>query len=128
MSAFLSPQWLAELAEAAEGSESLRRATDGVFLTVGHRVSGGPDGDVEYRVRFAGGVVQVLPGPGETDVSVDQPYAVAAAIGRGELTPSEAFASGQLRLDGQPRLLAQHREAFARLDDLFAAVRARTTY
>jgi hypothetical protein len=128
VSAFLSPQWLRELTNAAATSESLHRAAIGIALSVGHRVTGGPDGDVEYRVRFARGVVEVLPGPGPSDLTVEQPYATAAAISRGELTASEAFATGLLRLGGQPRLLADHREAFARLDDVFATVRARTTY
>ncbi len=128
MSAFLSPEWLRDLGAAAAASDSLRSATAAVFLTVGHRVTGGPQGDVEYRVRFTGGAVEVLPGRGDADVSVEQPYATAVAVSRGELTPSEAFAGGKLRLGGQPRLLAEHREAFARLDDVFASVRARTSY
>ena len=128
MSAFLSPEWLRELAAAASTSESLGRAANGIFLTVSHRVTGGPQGDVEYRVRFADGTVEVLAGPGEADLVVDQPYATAAALSRGELTPSEAFASGQLRLGGRPRVLAEHREAFSRLADVFAEVRARTAY
>ena len=128
MSAFLSPEWLDELGAEAAASVSLRGATAGVFLTVGHRVTGAPEGDVEYRVRFAGGTVEVLPGPGEADVTVDQPYATAAAVSQGVLSPSEAFATGQLRVGGRPRLLAEHREAFARLDDALAALRARTAY
>ena len=128
MSAFLSPAWLGELAEAAATSEPLRRASAGLVLTVGHHVIGGPEGDVEYRVRFREDGVEVLPGPGDTDMTVSQRYATAVAISRGDLSPSEAFARGELRLAGQPRLLAEHREAFARLDDVFAAVRARTTY
>ncbi|MDQ3979972.1 MAG: SCP2 sterol-binding domain-containing protein [Actinomycetota bacterium] len=128
MSAFLSPAWLGELAEAAAASDGLRRAAGGVVLTVAHRVTGGPQGDVEYRVRFRDGAIEVLSGPGPCDVTVEQPYATAAAISRGELAPSEAFATGQLRLGGQPRLLADHREVFAQLDDVFATVRATTSY
>ena len=128
MSAFLSPEWLQELAAAASTSDSLGRATNGIFLIVSHRITGGPQGDVEYRVRFADGTVEVLAGPGEADLAVDQPYATAVAVSRGDIAPSEAFASGQLRLGGQPRLLAEHREAFARLADVFAEVRARTAY
>ena len=117
-----------ELAEAAATSEPLRRAAAGMALTVGHHVTGGPAGDVAYRVRFGGDGVEVLPGPGASDLTVNQPYATAAAISRGDLSPSEAFARGDLRLTGQPRVLAEHREAFARLEDVFAAVRDGTTY
>ena len=128
MSRFLSPEWLRELAVEAAASESLRGAAKGMSLTVGHRVTGGPGGDVEYRVRFADGRVDVAPGPGKADVTVHQPYATAVAISRGDLAPADGFASGQLRLGGEPRLLAEHREAFARLSDVFAALRSRTSY
>ncbi len=128
MSRFLSPEWLRELAAEAVASDSLRRAASGMALTVGHRVIGGPEGVVEYRVRFSDGRVAVMPGAGDADVTVHQAYATAAAISRGELAPAEGFASGQLRLGGEPRLLAEHREAFARLEDVFAALRSRTVY
>ncbi|MFN2504236.1 MAG: SCP2 sterol-binding domain-containing protein [Acidimicrobiales bacterium] len=128
MSDFLSPQWVRELAEAAAASQPLRAATAGIRLTVHHHITGGPSGDVDYRVRFANGEVEVVPGPGEADVAVEQAYPTAAAISRGELSPAEAFADGRVRLGGQPGLLANHREALAQLEDVFAGVRARTQY
>jgi putative sterol carrier protein len=128
VSRFLSPEWLHELAAEAASSPTLREAARGVSLTVSHKVTGGPQGDVEYRVRFGDGRVDVVPAGGQADVAVSQSYATAAAISRGELAPAEAFARGRLRLGGQPRLLAEHREAFARLDDVFASLRARTDY
>jgi hypothetical protein len=128
VTSFLSPAWLRELADAAATSDALREASAGIRLTVGHRVTGGPDGDVAYLVRFADGQVEVVAGPGEADVEVLQTYATAAAISRGELAPAEAFAAGRVRLGGRPGLLADHRGALARLDDVFAGLRARTAY
>jgi hypothetical protein len=128
VSQFLSPAWLAELDAAAGGDERLREASRGVRLTVHHHVTGGPGGDVDYRVTFADGEVTVRPGAGEADVAVHQGYETAAAISRGQLAPAEAFAAGRIRLGGRPGLLSQHREALSPLGDLFAALRERTSY
>lgn len=128
VSQFLSPAWLAELEAAAAASEPLRVATAGVRLTVGHVVTDGPDGDVEYRVRFDDGRVAVEAGPGEADVEVHQDYETAAAVSAGRLTPAAAFGAGRIRLAGRPGLLAEHRDTLGRLGDVFEGVRTRTTY
>lgn len=130
MGQFLSPEWLRELGEAAAASAALRDVAGEVTLAVHHEVTGGPDGDVEYSVRFGEGRVVVEPGRGTAapDVDVRMAYETAMAINRGELAPAQAFASGKVRLEGQPGVLARHREALARLDDVFGGLRARTTY
>lgn len=128
VSQFLSPAWLAELGAAAAASEPLREAAAGIRLTVRHVVTGGPDGDVEYRVRFEDGQVEVEPGPGEADVEVHQDYGTAAAVSAGRLTPAAAFGSGRMRLGGRPGLLADHRDTLGRLGDVFEEVRSHTTY
>ena len=128
VSQFLSPAWLAELAAAAAASEPLRQASAGVRLTVRHVVTGGPGGDVEYRVRFEDGRVAVEPGPGEADVDVRQDYETASAVSCGRLTPAAAFGGGRMRLGGRPGLLAEHRDTLGKLSDVFAQVRAGTTY
>ncbi|MFP5317449.1 MAG: SCP2 sterol-binding domain-containing protein [Acidimicrobiia bacterium] len=128
MSQFLSPAWLAELGAAAAASGPLRAAAAGVRLTVRHVVTGGPDGDVEYRVRFADGRVEVDPGPGEADVEVHQDYETAAAVSAGRLTPAAAFGAGRMRIGGRPGLLAEHRDTLGRLGDVFEGVRSGTTY
>jgi hypothetical protein len=127
---FLSSEWLRELGDVAAGSIALREVADGVSLAVHHRVTGGPNGDVEYHVRIGDGAVLVEPGAGPepADVDVRMAYATAVAINRGEVAPSQAFAAGLVRLGGRPGVLAQHREALARLDDVFGELRARTTY
>ncbi len=128
VSQFLSPEWRRELQEAAGADEALCRAAQRVRLTVAHVVTGGPAGDVTYRVRMGDGRVEVLDGPGEADVEVHQDYETASSVSRGQITPVSAFTSGRMRLGGRPGLLAEHRDAMARLSDAFAALRARTTY
>ena len=130
MGQFLSPEWLRELGEAAAASAALQEVAGHVDLTVHHQVTGGPQGDVEYRVRIGDGtvVVESGAGPAGADVDVRMPYMTAVAINRGELAPSQAFAAGRVRLGGRPGALARHREALARLNDVFGELRARTTY
>lgn len=128
MGQFLAPAWLAELGAAAAASEPLRVAAGGVRLTVRHIVTGGPEGDVEYRVCFDDGRVTVEPGPGEAEVEVRQDYETAAAVNQGRLSPAAAFGAGRMRVGGRPGLLADHRDTLGRLGDVFAEVRSRTTY
>lgn len=128
VSRFLSSAWLDELRAAAAASGPLQAAAQGIDLTIHHRVTGGPQGVVDYRVRFADGTVTVEPGPGEADVVVEQGYATAAAISCGELAPAQAFAAGLVRLGGRPGLLARHRDALSPLGDVFAGLRDRTEY
>jgi hypothetical protein len=133
---FLSREWLRELGEVASADATLRGVAGDVRLAVHHRVTGGPDGDVDYLVRIGDGMVVVQPGDGreradadpDPDVDVCMAYETAVAINRGELAPSQAFAAGRVRLGGRPGVLARHREALARLDDVFGELRARTTY
>lgn len=128
MARFLSPEWLAQVQDAANRSERLRRTAAGVDLTVRQVVRGGPDGDVAYTVRLSGGSVTLEPGDETGDLDVTQDYDTAVAISRGALSPAAAFADGRLKLGGRVGLLVRHGDAFAGLDDAFAAVRESTVY
>ncbi len=127
MARFLSPEWLAELGAAADG-EGRRPTSDGVDLTVRQVVRGGPEGDVTYRVRLTDGTATVTPGDGNADLEVVQDYATAVAISKGELTPAAAFAAGRLKLGGRVGLLVRHGGVADGLGDLFASLRAGTSY
>lgn len=119
---FLSGEWLDRLGEAV----AVAAPTGSV--SVHQRVTGGPDGDVEYTLRLDGGAATVDRGPGPADVQIVQDYATAAAISRGALTPAAAFATGRLRLGGAVSSLVQHQEAFAALGPLLAGMAEETTY
>ena len=58
------------------------------------------------------------------DVRLETDYATAVALARGETNAQAALADGRLRVSGDVARLAAHASALARLDDLFAAVRA----
>ncbi len=125
---FLSPEWLAALGAAATQDERLRHAVAGVDLTIRQVVRGGPQGDVAYSLRLAHGTVAVTADGDPADIEVVQDYATAAAISRGDLTPAAAFAAGRLKLGGGVGQLISNGDVAVGLGDLFASLRASTSY
>jgi hypothetical protein len=119
---FLSPEWLDRISAALAG------ASPGAAVSIHQRVTGGPDGDVEYTVRLHPGAVAVEPGPGTADVEIVQSYETAAAISQGRPSPAAAFAAGRLRLVGEVGPLVAHHEAVAALGPLLAGLAGETTY
>lgn len=119
---FLSREWLDHLSSLTSG------ASAATTLSVHQRVIGGPDGDVEYTLRLAGGRVAFEPGPGHGDLELTSDYETAAAISQGLLTPAAAFAAGRLRIAGPVSAVVAHEEALAELGTLLAGVAEATTY
>ena len=133
---FLSDQWIAALANACDAKREPGGASDrgetGGRLVVEPLVRGVPGrGDVRYHVSFdAGGCSVELPraDAAPADVSLETDYGTAVALARGELNAQAALADGRLRVVGDVARLAAHAGALARFDDLFASVRAITSY
>ena len=50
----------------------------------------------------------------------------AASIAMGQGSAQRAFMTGRLRVGGDLRVLLEHSDVLAQLEDVFAAVRART--
>ena len=122
---FLSPDWISALDRAAAAvkvPDDLELILQQVVMT---------DGGTEfaYHLTVAGGTIRVAPGwASEPQVTITQPYAVAAAISAGDLNAQAAIVAGALRLSGDLELLVRQGKALARLEDVFAAVRSETTY
>lgn len=127
MWAFLTPAWLAALDQAARAhSESV--ASD-VELVVEQRVTGTPDGEVVFHVSIHQGEVSVTPGPAvDPGISFSQDYETARAIAAGIESAQRAFMTGRLQVGGDLRILLEHQESLAALDDMFATVRADTDH
>ena len=121
---FLSPEWLDHLSSLAA------TASPGAALHVHQRVTGGPDGDVEYTLHVADGKVTFESGPGSADFDVDltSDYETAVLVSRGFLTPAAAFAAGRLRVGGSISSLVDQQEALADIGRLLAGVSGATTY
>jgi len=141
MTRFLSEEWFALVREALSGPEGppedvadeIAGPTDADAaaggIAVRHRVTDGPDGDVDYVVRARSGRFSIEPGAvGPVDVEITESYESAAAISQGTLTPAEAFADGRLKLGGDVARLAASQDDFAALAVLLAPVRAVTTH
>ena len=129
MAEFLSPEWVAELDGAARRSPALAGPAGDEPLTVEQRVRGGPPGDVRYHVVLADGGVRFVYGPApEPDVLLVIDYAFAAEMHRGRGSAQDALAAGALKVRGDLDRLLARSEALLAIDDVFAAVRASTTF
>lgn len=126
MPPFLSQDWLALLAAAAGAA----RVDAEAELTVEQVVTGTPDGEVRYTVRVGAGGIEVDPAMAsdEADVKFTSDWDTAVAVARGELAVQDAFMAGRLRLGGDVTVLLTNAPAIAALEDLFADVRAVTSY
>ena len=111
---------MAALAEAA----AVATVDPGVRLTVRQVVD-----DAGWTVRVAGGRVAVDGTPdGGADVTFVADRETAAALVQGRLGAQDALLVGRLRVQGDVAALLRAAPALAVLDDLFASVRATTTY
>ena len=127
MLTFLSDEWIAALHEAVSTNANLRTLTADLALVIEQDITGGPNGDVCYHLAFDHGTVSVTAGPApEATVRFHQDHATAAAIAMGTSSAQRAFMTGRLRVGGDLRVLLEHAEVLAQLDDVFAAVRSRT--
>jgi len=126
MARFLSPEWVAELAAAAEGVEV---ATD-EDVTVQQVVEVDGAGEpVRWGLRVTGGRVAVEAGDvADPDVTLTTDRATATALARGEVAVTDVFMAGKLRIAGDLRALMRAGGILDDLDEAFAAVRERTTW
>ncbi|HEV7536868.1 MAG TPA: SCP2 sterol-binding domain-containing protein [Acidimicrobiia bacterium] len=125
MARFLTPEWIAAL-DAAGGEAAVPA---GVRLTIQQIVTDEGGDDVRYHLVLVDGHVRVHPGEAAgADVTLVQTREVAAALSRGELNAQQALEAGRLKLRGDIGHLAREGRALTAVTDVFAAVRAATTY
>jgi hypothetical protein len=123
---FLSDEWLDAMDEAARS-----RPTDdddplqGVSVVVEQVIVDGP----RWRLVVEDGRCRVS-ARGEDDPKMHPPAGptTAEAIARGERAALDAFIAGDLVLGGDVRRLLEHRAALEALGDLFASVKASTSF
>jgi hypothetical protein len=132
MAEFLSASWIAELDAAARAADGLTVA-DGA-LVVEQVVRGLASGDVRYQVRVGPGGTRVIGQAGVGDAGADADvvlltdYPTARALHEGRVRAQDALATGLLKVQGRPEVLARRADLLARLDVAFAPVRAGTTF
>ena len=128
---FLSDEWIAALAAAARAAQSDDASVGDAFVVepVVHGVPG--RGDVRYHVTcdtVVRSVTAANDGVASSDVRIETDYGTAVALARGDLNAQAALADGKLSVSGDLARLAAHAGALARLGDLFASIRATTTF
>jgi hypothetical protein len=123
---FLSDAWL----EALDASARAMGPSPGVAPFVLEQVvTGTGRDDVRYQLVFAADGLRVRPGrPEAPDVSFATDHDTAAGIARGETNAQRALAAGRLHVRGNIETLMTRANALTALEDVFAAVRAGTTY
>jgi len=118
MARYLTDDWFAAVAEVL-GDDPIDAE-----VTVEQRV-----GDVVWHLQIAGAEVRLRPGPAtDPDVVFTQPYAVAAAVARGERSAQAAVMAGEITVDGDVSVLLGVAPALAEVDDRLVDVRVSTTY
>jgi putative sterol carrier protein len=125
---FLSAEWI-EALDAAARAATLPESASAVSITIEQVVRDAPDGESRYHLRIEEGRALVEPGPAASpDLRLFADYDVAARIQRGEVNAQEALAAGRLKVQGRFAHLLRVDDALRALEDVFAPVRAETTY
>ena len=129
MAEFLSASWIAELDAAARAAEGI--IVDDGTLVIEQVVRGIASGEVRYQVRIGPGGARVVAGAGDdldADLVLLTDYPTARALHEGRVRAQDALATGLLKVQGRPEVLAKRADLLARLDAAFAPVRAGTTF
>ena len=126
MADFLSARWIAELDAAARGADRIAVDDELVLEQV---VRDGPEGDVRYQLHLGPSGARVVVG---TDAPADlvllTDLVTARALHEGRVRAQDTLATGSLKVQGRPEVLAKRADVLARLDAAFAPVRAGTTF
>jgi putative sterol carrier protein len=125
---FLSREWI-EALDAAARAAILPADAAVVSIEIEQVVRDAPEGEVRYHLRLEDGRARVYAGPATSpDLRLIADYDVAARIQRGEVNAQQALAAGRLKVQGQFARLVRADDALGSLEDVFAGVRAATTY
>lgn len=129
MAEFLSIAWLRELDTAARASGTLTAFADHRALVIEQRVHDAPEGTVTYHLKLGPEHACVVAGPAPApDVVLITDYEQAARLHQGIETAEEALTLGRLKLSGDLTTILDRETAIRAFDDVFAAVRAETTF
>jgi putative sterol carrier protein len=125
MARFLTAEWIEALGAAAREAA----VPAGISLVIQQVVTEEGADEVRYHLVLHAGHLSVRPGEADSaDVTLVQSREVAAALSRGELNAQQALEAGRLKLRGDIGQLARHGKALTAVEDVFAALRAATTY
>lgn len=113
---FLSDEWVEELKQRLNASESFRENAGAAKATIQQVITGGPDGDRRYWIKIEDGRIDMGPGDLEhPDATITQDYDTAAGMARSEVSPVSAFMTGRLKINGSMMLIMQLQGAISEL-------------
>lgn len=105
---FLSDEWVEQVKERLNASESFRTSAAGQKATLQQVITGGPEGERRYWIKIADGQIDMGPGDVEApDATITQDYDTASGMARSEVSPVSAFMTGRLKVNGSMMLLMQ---------------------
>ena len=98
MSKYLSQEWLDEFVKLAEDQPTRPGAT----VKIQYKVTGGPDGDIEYSWQINEGKFEAanLGQIDGADFTMTSSYDDAAKMQKGELDATAAFMQGKIKVAG----------------------------
>ena len=123
---FLSDPWIDAMARAVEGASGPLVDPPLVLQQV---VTGHTEGEAAWSITLGAGTIVVTHGRADRPtVTFTQDVETATAVNRGELSAQAAFMTGRLRVGGDVQVLLDRQPDLAVVEDIFALVRADTTY
>lgn len=129
MAQFLSREWIEELDAAARSASSPVADVGNRTIVIQQVVREAPGGEARYYLEIGPGGMRVRPGSAEAPaLTLLTHYDMARALQTGRANAQEALLAGHLKIRGELELVAGREKLFVALDDVFASVRAGTTY
>lgn len=126
---YLSPEWI-EAADELLASAPTDGLPDGEPLVVETVVTDAPGGERRYVVELgaSGMSARRSDGTGPFTVRLTQSYEVAAEVAQGRLSAQAAFLDARIQLGGDVTTLIGNADLVARIGDVLAPLRSRTSY
>jgi putative sterol carrier protein len=104
---FLSEEWAQEVKQRLNDSDSIKSAAGTQTARI-QQVVTTPEGEERYWFKLEGGQVDLGLGDIENpDATIIQDYDTAVAVSKNELSPTAAYMSGKLRVNGDLMKLMQ---------------------
>jgi putative sterol carrier protein len=112
VSKFLTEEWAKDVTTALGNHEGFKNAIGAADLSAQFVTQEGPDGDISFYLKAAGGTVnQAIGTIDDPDVTVTMSYGTATEVSKGELNVQTAFMTGKIKVAGNLAKLMMHQAA-----------------
>jgi putative sterol carrier protein len=119
---FLSDEWAAAVTEALNSSEAFTQAAGSQTAKL-QQVVETPEGEKRYYFKLEDGKAEVAMGEVEgAEATISQDYETAVALSKAELSPTAAYMSGKLKIQGDLMRLMQLQGTLANLPQMLSGL------